>query len=204
MIISGVAVVAIVAASVVLLNRHPGNASADARVTTGATRTPKPKSTPAPTVAQLRSTAEGQAAVAVASLLSQAVSEFANVPGATADVRDCGTKLTDDKNDFYTDASDSRALLSGVGPLWDHATLPVTLLRDLTDAWQESDQQYIDLARGTDAVQHDCKATVDSNADLSDSSAPGRKATQDLEAFVRLWTPIADKFGLPQYTYSQL
>jgi hypothetical protein len=206
MLIGGVvAVVVIVAAGVVLLNRHPGNASADARATVKATHAPKPVSTPTPTLAQLRATPEGLAAVTLANLLSQASSEFANVPGATADVRACGSKLTADKNDLYTDASDSRALLAALGPLWKHAVLPVALLRDLTDAWQESDLQYIDLARWSDYALHGgCAAkNVDSNADLRDSYSPGAKATQDKEAFVRLWTPVADKFGLPLYQSSQ-
>jgi hypothetical protein len=195
-IAAGVAVVVIAAIAVVLLSRHPGNASASNTSTTvKATRSA------APDYAQLRATPEGQGAVALAGLLEQASDQLGDVSGATADVRDCGLKLRADATVFYSAAGDRRRLLSDLPHLTDRSALPTALLRDLTGDWQESNTQYTDLGHWTDnAIYGGCvKQDIGSNANLRDSYAPGNAAARDREAFVKLWAAIAATYALPTY-----
>lgn len=196
LIVGGVAVVVIVAVGVVLLTRHPGTASAD-----NTSATVKSAHSNSPNFAQLRATPEGQAAVALAGLLQQAADQLGDVPGATADVRDCGLKLQDDASVFYSAAGDRRRLLAGLPHLVDRSALPSSLLQELTGDWQESNMQYTDLGHWADvAIYQGCvKQDIDSNADLRDSYAPGDAASRDRAAFVKVWDPVAGKYGLHTY-----
>jgi hypothetical protein len=212
MVLSGVVVVAIVAAGVVLLNRHPGNASADdagatAKATHAAVRTtPTPSASPSPDYALLRATPEGQAAVALAGLLSQAVSQRGTVSTAISNVSACKPKLQTDTVTFGNAASNRRGLLGKLGGMKGRSALPADLLQQLTYAWQSSVIEYTDLAHwADDAIYHGCsKATINSDANLRASTTPSTQAAEDKKAFLRLWAPIASKYGLSTYQYWEL
>jgi hypothetical protein len=212
MVLSGVVVLAIVAAGVVLLSRHPGGASADdASATTKPTvaaTTAKPTPSPTPTVnyAALRATPEGKAAVALAALLNEAVSQRGEVSLAISNVSACKPKLQTDTVTFGDAANNRRGLLGKLGSLSGRSTLPADLIQELTYAWQSSAIEYTDLAHwADDAIYHGCsKATINSDANLRASTTPSTQAAEDKKAFLRLWAPIASKYNLATYQYWEL
>lgn len=204
MIAAGVVVVAIVAVGVVLLNRHPGSASANAGATTRATHTARPTpSSTTPTYVQLRATPEGKAAVALAGLLQQAQTRLGDVSGSKTNVLDCKPKLTTDKQTFFNAADSRRDLLLALAKLPGRSTLPTALVGDLTSAWQEENDEYSLLGLwATDAVAHGCHPkTIKDDGYLLDSYGHGDQATTNMKKFVSLWDPIATKYSLSTYQY---
>jgi hypothetical protein len=203
MIVGGVAVVVIVVAGVVLLNRHPGKAAADAgatvRPTHAATR-PTPKASPTPNIAQLQATPEGKAAISLAGLLQQAVLQLGNMPGAIADVRDCAD-LQPARLTFADAVGDRGRLLSELATMKGRSALPSAMMRDLTNGWQESIQEYKSLGRWVnEAIVSGCKkTTITSSSNYHDAEGQGSKAAQDKTAFVLLWDPIAGEYRQPTF-----
>jgi hypothetical protein len=199
MILGGAAVVVIAVVAVVILNRHPGKASANVRSTH--TARPTPTST-VPTYVQLRATPEGKTAVALAGLLEQAETHLGGVSGAKTGVLDCKPKLTTDKQTFFDTADNRRALLSALAKLPERDALPAALVSDLTSAWQQENDEYSLLGLwATDAVRGCQTKTIKNDGYLVDSYGHGDQATTDLKKFVNLWDPIATKYSLSTYQY---
>lgn len=206
-ILGAAAVVVIVVAGVVVLTRHSSSASAgDTFATIKAT--PTAASTPAATAAAVpvRATPEGQAATVLAGLLAQGVDQLGNVTGATADVRDCGPNLRADKLVFAKAAGDRQRLISSLTDMKGRSALPAALVPDLISGWQASAKEYRDLSLwANDAIYDGCaKSRITSDANLRASDGPADQATGDKNAFVRLWAPIAEKYGLASYEAWQL
>jgi hypothetical protein len=200
-IVGSIAVVVIVVAGVVILNRHPGKAAADAGPTTKATHTAKPTPSPTPDTAQLQATPKGKAAVALSGLLQQAVLQLGNVNGAISDVRACGSHLKADRVTFAQAVGDREQLLSRLAKLTGRSELPPVMLQDLTSGWTTSVEEYKDLGRWVnDAIASGCsKTTIGSNVNYRDSQGPDSQAVQDKLGFVGLWDPIAGEYRLPVY-----
>jgi hypothetical protein len=217
MILGGVGVVAIAVVAVVLLSRHPGNASAESASPTSTTHaaaatTPaaRPSAAPSaargPDLAELLATPRGKAATALAALLGQAARQVGPMSGVMADVRDCGSKLQADRLTFAQAAGDREQLLSRLARMKDRSALPAAMLADLTDAWRAEVLEYTDLAHwANDAVNDGCdKASIASDANLIDSAGPKSQSKQDATSFVRSWDPLAGEYRLTIYPYYQI
>jgi hypothetical protein len=170
-----------------------------------ATTTPAPPATPVATPSPSQSPAEQQAASAVAGLLSQSVSDRSAINQAYNDVSDCGSLLGSDQQTFQQAASSRQSLITRLSSLPGAQSLPAAMLSDLTGAWQASEQVDQDYAQWAgDENTQGC-----ANQDYSDPSyeaavSPNEEATSDKTAFVALWNPIAEKYGLPTYSQGEI
>jgi hypothetical protein len=151
------------------------------------------------------SQAARQAAVRLSGLLAKSVTDRATVIGAVAAVRGCGPSVHQDARILAGAASSRKRLLSRLGSLPGRSLLPATMLRDLAGAWQASAQVDADLARwADDEIAHGCHRTSGSDASLRASYVPDGQATADKQAFASLWDPVAKRYGLTAYQWSQL
>jgi hypothetical protein len=149
--------------------------------------------------------ARRQAAVQLAGLLAQSVTDRAAVTGAAEDVRACGPSLPQDARTFTREASSRQQLLSRLAILPGRSLLPAAMLQDLTSAWQASAEVDTDLARWTqDNIARDCRHGSRSDAHLRASAVPEARATVGKRAFAARWNPIAKKYGLTTYQRTQL
>ena len=151
------------------------------------------------------SQAARQAAVGLSELLAQSVTDRAAVIGAVAAVPGCGPSVHQDARILADAASARKRLLSRLGSLDDRALLPAAMLQDLAGAWQASAQADADLARwADDEIARGCHSTSGSDASLRASYVPDGRATADKQAFATLWNPVARRYGLTTYQWSQL
>ena len=146
-----------------------------------------------------------QAAQALAALLAQSGTDRAAVTQAVSAVQDCSPGLSQDETIFSNAASSRQALLGQLAALPDRSALPVSMLQDLTTAWQASGQADQDFANWTqDEISHGCSTNYQSDASYRAATVPDDQATTDKKAFAALWTAIADEYGLPVYRYNQI
>jgi hypothetical protein len=174
---------------------NPGSATPTAPATTASPAT----STAAPAVT------ERQAAANVATMLSQSVSDRAEIIGAASDVGDCGPNLSSDAKVFDDAASSRKSLLTSLTTMPGRTALPAALLSDLTQAWQASiaaDQAYAQWAN--DENTQGCVANDTSDPGYQATITPNANATTYKTAFVGQWNPVAAKYGLTQYKQNQL
>lgn len=151
------------------------------------------------------SQATRQAAVRLSALLAQSVTDRATVIGAVADLRGCGPSVHQDARIVADAASSRKHLLSRLGNLPGRSLLPATMLQDLAGSWQASAQADADLARwADDEIARGCHRTSGSDASLRASYVPDSRATADKQAFASLWNPLARRYGLTAYQWSQL
>ncbi len=149
--------------------------------------------------------AQRQAAVQLAGLLAQSVTDRAAVTAAAEDVRACGPSLPQDARTFTREASSRQQLLSRLAGLPGRSRLPAAMLQDLTSAWQASAEVDTDLAQWTqDNIARHCRHGSRSDAHLRASSVPEARATVAKRAFAARWNPIARKYGLTTYQRTQL
>jgi hypothetical protein len=149
--------------------------------------------------------ARRQAAVGLAGLLAQSVTDRADVTGAAEDVRGCGPSLHQDARIFTRAASSRQHLLSRLASLPGRSLLPAAMLQDLTSAWQASAQVDTDLAQWTqDNIARGCHGHGRSDAHLRASAIPESRATVGKRAFAARWNPVARQYGLKTYQRSQL
>jgi hypothetical protein len=149
--------------------------------------------------------ARRQAAVQLAGLLAQSVTDRADVTGAAEDVRGCGPSLHQDARTFTRAASSRQRLLARLASLPGRSALPAALLQDLTSAWQASAQVDTDLAQWTqDNIARGCHHGSRSDAHLRASGVPESRATVSKRAFAAQWNPIARQYGLRTYQRNQL
>src|SRR5579875_3180759 len=151
------------------------------------------------------SQAARQAAVRLSGLLAQSVTDRAAVIDAVADVRGCGPSLGRDARTFARAAGSRKRLLSLLGSLPGRSLLPAAMLQDLAGAWQASAQADTDLAGWAhDEIARGCHRDSRSDAGLRASYVPDGRATAGKRAFVRLWNPVARRYGLTTYQWNQL
>lgn len=178
---------------------QPSGNTGSARPTAPATTASPATSTAAPAVT------ERQAATSVATMLSQSVSDRAEIIGAASDVGDCGPNLSSDAKVFDDAASSRKSLLTSLTTMPGRTTLPATLLSDLTQAWQASiaaDQAYAQWANNENT--QGCVPNDTSDPGYQATITPNANATTYKTAFVGEWNPVAAKYGLTQYKQNQL
>ena len=146
-----------------------------------------------------------QAAVLLSGLLAKSVADRTAVTAAVADVRGCGPSLHQDARTFTGAARSRQRLLSRLQSLPGRSLLPAAMLQDLTGAWQASAQVDTDLARwAQDMSARGCHPAGRSDAALRASDVPEGQATAGKQAFASLWDPVARRYGLTTYQWSQL
>ena len=146
-----------------------------------------------------------QVAQALAGLLAQSGTDRTAISQAFNAVADCSAGLSQDETIFSTAASSRQDLLAELAALTDRSALPAAMLQDLTMAWQVSGEADQNFARWTqDEISRGCSTDDQSDASYQAAKVPDNQATTYKKAFVALWTPIANEYGLPLYQYSQI
>jgi len=169
------------------------------------TTAPAPPATPVSTPGTPQSPAEQQAASALASLLSQSVSDRSAINQAYSDVSACGSLLGQDQQTFQQAASSRQSLITQLSSLPGAQSLPAAMLSDLTGAWQASQQVDQDYAQwANDENTQGCTSQDYTDPSYEAATSPNDEATSDKTAFVALWNPIAKKYGLPTYDQSAI
>jgi zinc-ribbon domain len=175
------------------LARHSGTGSASspgAPVTVPAS--------PSPSSAQ-------QAAVSLAALLAQSVTDRSEVNNAYNDASNCGPDLSQDVRTFKLAAASRNQLLGELASLPGRSALPQQMLSDLATAWQASkkvDNDYAGWAQ--DEVSGGCSAGNQSDPRFLAASGPNQQATDGKTAFVQMWNQLAQTYGLTQYQQGEL
>jgi len=196
-IIAAVLVLVVVGVVALALNGGSGSNSPTAGGTTGATPT---------TSTAANGQAEQQAATQLAALLPQSGADRGAVIDADGDVSNCGKNLAQDVSTFNKSASNRQTLLSKLDSLPGRSALPAALVTSLSGAWQASAQVDSDLAKwAQDELSGGChKGKTANDPNLKASYGPDGQATADKQAFVKLWNPLATKYGLKTYQVGDL
>jgi hypothetical protein len=172
-----------------------GTSPSSAPRSTGAT---SPGASPGAATAQA-------AATRVASMLSGSAADRTAILTAYQDVTSCGTQLAAAPKVFADAAGSRRSLIASLAGLSGRATLPPALVSDLTKAWQASIAADNDYAKwADDEIAQGCVANDTGDPAYQSANGPDAQSTQDKDAFVALWNPIAADYGLTQYEASQL
>jgi hypothetical protein len=145
------------------------------------------------------------AAMHLAALLAQSMSDRQLVSTAYNDVSQCGPSLPQDARTFRAAAASHHRLLSGLATMPGVSALPQAMVRDLSAAWQASATADEDLARwAQDQVANGCSPANQSDPNYLAAGVPNRQATMSKRAFVRLWNPLARTYGLKTYSQRDL
>jgi hypothetical protein len=146
-----------------------------------------------------------QAAQNLAALVTQSGTDRAAITQAVNAVMGCSAGLSQDETVFSDAAASHQDLLGKLAALPGRSALPASMLQDLTLAWQASAEADQDFASWTqDEISHGCSTDYRSDPSYQAAMAPDNEATKYKKAFVALWTPIANEYGLPLYQYSQI
>jgi hypothetical protein len=79
------------------------------------------------------------------------------------------------------------------------------MLSDLTGAWQASQQVDQDYAQWADDENtQGCTSQDYTDPSYQAAGSPNQEATSDKTAFVALWNPIAQKYGLSTYSQGEI
>lgn len=174
------------------LARHSATGSASAPVS------PSPSPSLSPSSAQ-------QAAVGLAALLAQSVTDRSEVNNAYNDVSNCGPDLSQDVQTFKTAAASRKQLLGELASLPGRSALPQPMLSDLASAWQASKQVDNDYAGwAQDQVAGGCSASNQSDPHYVAANGPNQQATDGKTAFVQLWNQLAQTYSLTTYQQGEL
>lgn len=150
-------------------------------------------------------TTQAQAAAELGSLLQSSTQDRSSIVAAVTNVSNCTGSLSADKSIFLVSAASRLTLLDQLSSLEEGGLLPRTMLTDLKDAWTASVAADTDFAGWTqDRITRGCAATTTSDPHLLAADAPDAAATTYKEAFVSLWNPLAQEYGLTQYSWQQL
>lgn len=144
------------------------------------------------------------AATALAALLARSGADRDAIVNADVDASHCGPALRRDPQTFRSGARARQTLLRQLESLPGRSALPAAMIQALSSAWQASMTVDQDLARwAQDEVAQRCR---NNHGDpyLQASNGPDQQATASKTAFVRMWNPIAAKYGLTSYQTSQL
>jgi hypothetical protein len=191
---------AVIVAIALVLSSHSNSTSSNAGSSTSASGSPTGTSS-----ANATAKTQLQAATALSGLLSQSGGDRADVIGAYTDVSTCGKDLAKDATTFNKAAANRRTLLGKLAKLPGRSALSTQMLTDLTNAWQASATVDADLAKwATDAAGHCDKKHVLKDKNYTATLPFDSQATNNKNAFVELWNPLAKKNGLPKIQPSQL
>jgi hypothetical protein len=197
--IAGAALVAIVAIAVISLSGNPGTPSGTSTAAGGGA-TPSATSS-----ATGQSLTERQAAAQLAALLKQSGSDHAAVTDAVVNVEKCGKNLGADAQTFSTSAANRQSLLAKLADLPGRSSLPSAMVSDLSGAWQASAAVDTDLAKwASHAATAGCHGGDLNYSSYKASINDDTPATNDKQAFVSAWNPLAKQDGLPTYQAAQL
>jgi hypothetical protein len=148
---------------------------------------------------------EQRAAESLSLLLAKSAADRNSVRIAASDVSRCGPDVTYDSQAFQNAARSRQYLLSQLAILPDRSALPSQLIETLTNAWQASakaDQYFAAWAQDENAKG--CKPGDISDPNYQAVTVPNNEATAYKKTFVSLWSPIAMKYGLSTYQWTQL
>jgi hypothetical protein len=193
--------VAVIVAIALVLSSHGGSPSPSAGPSSSASGSPTGTSS-----ANATAKTQHQAAAALAQLLSQSGGDRAEVGAAYTNVSTCGKDLAKDATTFNKAAANRRTLLGKLAKLPGRSALPEEMLTDLTNAWKASATVDADLAKwATDEAGHCNKKRVlkDKNY-VAATGAANNEATNNKNAFVELWNPLAKKNGLAKVQPTQI
>jgi len=164
---------------------------------------PAPSSPPSPPPATAPT--EQQAATTLAGLLGNSVSDRSSVNAAYNDALQCGPDLPQDAQAFSSAATARQQLLSQLATMPGRSVLPSQLLSDLTAAWKVSVQADQDFAAwAQDQASGSCTPDGQADPHFQAADGPDLQATQDKKAFIKLWNPLASKYGLTTYQQGEL
>jgi hypothetical protein len=198
--IAGAALVAIIAIAVISLSGSPSTSSGTPAAAGGGA-TPKATSS----AASGQSLTERQAAAQLAGLLKQSGSDHAAVTDAVLNVQGCGKNLGADAQTFSSSAQNRDSLLAKLADLTGRTALPSAMITDLSNAWQASASVDNDLAKWANhAATAGCHGGDQNYSSYKASISDDTPATNNKQAFVALWNPLAKADGLPTFTASQL
>ena len=127
------------------------------------------------------------------------------VNAAYNDVLQCGSSLAQDVTAFQNAATSHRQLLAQLAQMPGQSALSQPMLSDLSSAWQASASADDDFARwAQDQVTSGCSANNQSDPNFQAANGPDEQATVSKQAFLRLWNPLAQAYGLPTYQQNEL
>jgi hypothetical protein len=199
------------AALVALPSHHRPTSIADtalksaAAVPSSTAAAPAAPSTAASAVSSPVATSPEQAAQALSALLAQSGTDRKAIDSAVTAVENCSSDLSQDEATFSHAASARQTLLSELTALPGSSTLSAPMLQDLTMAWQasiEADQDFVQWTH--DEIAQGCSTNDQSDPSFAASTAPDTEATKYKKAFAALWAPVASKYRLPTYQYTQI
>jgi hypothetical protein len=192
----------------VLRSSHATRPSASATPTSAGDQSSVPATPPAPLASPASSSArisEQQAAINLAGLLSQSVTDRSSITAAVTDVNQCGPSLNQDPQTFQRAAASHQQLLSRLSSLAGSSALPAAMLQSLTSAWQASAAADSDLGQwAQDEVTNGCLQNDQADTNFKAAAGPDGQATTEKKAFVSQWNPIASQYGLTTYQWNQL
>ena len=201
MAIAGTAVVAIIAiVAVIALGGSPGTPSGTPTAAADGGASAKASAS-----ASGQSQTERQAAAQLAALLKQSGSDHAAVTDAVLNVEGCGKNLGASAQTFSTSAANRETLLARLADLPGRSSLPAAMINDLSSAWEASASVDTDLAKWANhAATAGCHGGDLNYTSYKASIKDDTPATNDKQAFVAAWNPLARQDGLPTYQASQL
>jgi hypothetical protein len=158
-----------------------------------------------PTAGPSDDAAERAAATQLSGMLAKSGAYRSDVNAAVGDVQSC-KRLKVARTAFGESASNREKLLSELNALPGKATLPAALLQDLSGAWRASIQVDNDLHNwAQDEISGGCNPKkVEDDQNYKASLALDHTATNDKQAAAQDWAPVAKKYGLPAYKWSQI
>jgi hypothetical protein len=168
-------------------------------VTSAPAPAPSSSSLASPSPSESSAPSQEQAADSLAALLAQSADDRQAIDNAYNDATMCGPDLSQDAQAFENAANSHRQLLAELAQLPGQSALSQPMLGDLQSAWQASasaDDHYATWAQGEEGG---CSAGNQSDPDFQAARAPNLRATASKTAFVQLWNPLAQNYGLTTY-----
>jgi hypothetical protein len=207
LIIAGVLVLALGGTVAALaLTKHTSSAAATFSHTPSSPVTAPPPTTPAMTTPTTSPLAASEAQ-ALAAMLSTSSADRSSIVSATAQITSCGD-LYDAEQTLDQAASSRQQLISQLGTTTLSA-LPnsVQLVQALNAAWQaslSSDNSYAAYAGDELENSGGCVPNDPNDPNAQAAGQSDAAATTAKTQFVQLWSPIAQTFGLQQYSASDV
>jgi hypothetical protein len=141
----------------------------------------------------------------LSSLLMQSVADRSSVVNAVNDVSQCEPNLTQAAQIFQEAAISRRRLISELASIPGHSVLPSQMTQSLAEAWRASEQADEDFkAWAQDENSRGCKVDDSSDSNFRAAASPDAQATSYKKTFADLWNPVAAKYRLTAYKWSQL
>jgi hypothetical protein len=184
---------------------RPASVTSPAAASSPVSSSPSPSSSSPPGSSSAAASAPQQAATSLAALLARSVTDRDAVDNAYNDVKGCGPNLAQDAATFRDAASSRRRLLGQLASMPGRSALSPPMLGDLTSAWKASEAADDDFAAwAQDQVTGGCSAANQSDPHFEAADGPDLQATASKSAFIGLWNPVAQTYGLTTYQQNQL